>query len=124
MASIFQVKAEVKSWSKKSFSAQVMHGRAGEWDAAQRGNADSKELHGKIWTAQAIPEWKSGDVGKKMKETKECEELKTVRTSQDVTSAASVGNCYRSLERFQDFCLHAGEGALGFIARPRGCPRT
>lgn len=28
-----------------------------------------------------------------MKETKESEELETVRTSQDVTSVSSVGNC-------------------------------
>ena len=84
-------------------------GKQVKWNSAQRGKANRKELYGKIWRAQTISEWKSGDVGKKMKETKECEELKTVRTSQDVTSAASVGNCYRGMECFQDFCLNAGE---------------
>lgn len=45
-----------------------------------------------------------------MKETKESEELKTVRTSQDVTSAVLCGKLLlKEMKSFKNFCLNEGE---------------
>lgn len=51
-----------------------------------------------------------------MKKTKESEELKTVRTSQDVTSAVQCGKLpLKEMESFKDFCRNGGRIAPRFI---------
>lgn len=53
-----------------------------------------------------------------MKETKESEELKTGRTSQDVTSAVLCGKLLlKEMKSFKNFCLNEGEQPLGFITQ-------